>query len=204
MDWVDVAMEEHKTLREESLGAIEQAQRSLQLGLAAIAAITAFAATQGTSVGTLDDVAISLAGPLVAALVGILWVLEVFRAVRAGAHIAALEQRINRRFPAGDDALRWETSVLDAFSKPGNKTWVYNWAVRLTLFATTIPSVAIGFDRLRHRAHHGSWLLAVIVIDVVLVLLSLGLQQWFDHAAKQHRLDAIREVTAGRGAAAPA
>ena len=40
--WVTVALEEYKTLRQEALGAIEQMQRTLHMGLVAIGVLTAF------------------------------------------------------------------------------------------------------------------------------------------------------------------
>src|SRR5271165_1638478 len=137
MEWVDVAIEEYKSLREESLKSIEQAQHSLQLGLAAIAAITAFGATASQNAAALQDVALAVAAPLVATLIWILWLLELGRAVRAGAHNAVLEQRINRHFThgfEGEGPLGWEIEMLDQRTQLGS--YAFNWAIPLTLFAT--------------------------------------------------------------------
>jgi hypothetical protein len=61
--WVDVALEEYKSLRQESLGAIEQMQRTLQIGLAAIGVITGFAVSAANS-GVADDTAVCATAPV--------------------------------------------------------------------------------------------------------------------------------------------
>lgn len=169
MQWVDVAIEEYKSLRDESLKSIEQAQHSVQLGLAAIAAITAFGATASPSAAALQDVALAVAAPLVATLIWILWLLELGRAVRAGAHNAVLEKRINRRLldkVDGEEPLGWEIKMLDTRTHLGS--YAFNWAIPLALFATAIPSVAVGMERL-HRHHPGAPLWSAIGVDAVLL-----------------------------------
>jgi hypothetical protein len=170
VEWVDVAMEEYKTLRAESLGSLEQAQLSLQIGLAAIAAITAFGATRATNVATLEDVAIAVASPLVAALVWVLWLLQVERAVLAGAQIALVEQRVNKHFPGEVDALEWERKMLEEHSAMGP---AFERAVPLTLLATTIPSTVVGLVGLHHH-HHEAWLLIAAAIYGVVLVLAIG------------------------------
>jgi hypothetical protein len=194
VEWVDVAMEEYKTLREESLSAIEQAQHSLQLGLAAIAAITAFGATKGTSGATVQDVAIAVASPLVAALVGVLWLLEVRRAVRAGAYNARLEQRINRHFPNEKAALGWESEIQRQFTGKGSYT--FDRAVLLTLFATTIPSVVVGLVRLDKR-HQEGWFWGALAFDIALLLAAIAYQLVGNRAMTRVREAAKKAIATG-------
>lgn len=196
VDWVDIAVEEYRTLRSESLGAIEQAQRSLQLGLAAIAAITAFA-SDGKGIGTLEIVAVAVAGPLVATLVTVLWLLELKRAVFAGSHIAELEQRINAAFPDRGRALTWESDVQERFTRKG--AYTFDRAVVLTLFATTVPSVVVGIGRL-HRHHHPAWIAGVVVFVVGLLAVSLGHQWRVNRTMAARRQQAKAVIAAGPGA----
>jgi hypothetical protein len=171
---VDVAIEEYKSLREESLRSIEQARHSLQLGLAAIAAITAFGATAGHSAAALQDVAIAVAAPLIGTLAWVLCLLELGRAVRAGAHNAVLEERINMHLANevdGGGPLGWEIKMLGKYTHLGSRA--FNWAIPLLLFAAGIPSVAVGVERL-HRSHSGAGLWAAGVVDSVLLVVAIG------------------------------
>jgi hypothetical protein len=170
-EWITVALEEYKTLRQESLAAIEQMQRTLQIGLVAIGVLTAFgveAVGQGPGV----QVGLALAAPLLAALVAALRLDELHRAVAAGAHTAVLEQRIARRLGEKDAPLTWETAVQRKFKPREDK--IRHWATLLALFAATAPAVVLGISDYGGE-HRPEW--AWIVAGVVLIFAAIAWYQ---------------------------
>lgn len=164
MEWLSAALEEYKSLRAESLGAIEQAQRSVQLGLAGIAAITAFSAS-GSHNTAVEGFITAVAAPAFAAPLVVLWVLEVTRAINAGAHISGLEARIAAHVGDAVPPLIWETTIQQGFEDKRG-AYTYDWAVFLTLLAATLPSVTIGFVRLAHRAEAEWWIAGAALVDL--------------------------------------
>jgi hypothetical protein len=196
MEWVDVAMEEYKTLRQESLGSLEQAQRAVQIGLAAIAAITAFGATS-RSAGTFQDAAIVSAGPAVAALVWIIWLLEIERSMRAGRYIAQLEWRINASAPDEPPALGWENKMLGEKKPLGSSA--YNIVVPLMLIVTSLPSAAVGVARLIDHRDWGALAVATS-FDVVVLVYTARFHRDLERKMDEHRETVLRSlVTNGSG-----
>jgi hypothetical protein len=82
-EWVTVALEEYKTLRQESLAAIEQMQRTVQIGLVAIGVLTAFG-VEAVSKGPEVQLGLAMATPVLAALVVALRLDELHRARSGG------------------------------------------------------------------------------------------------------------------------
>ncbi len=171
VDWIDIALEEYRTLREESLAAIAQAQGSLQLGLTAIGVVTAFAALKDTDVSPFADVCLACAAPLIAARVGVVRAFEVKRAVVAGSHNARLEQAINRSLDQGlPEALSWESDAADTYGpKDDGSAHGFDTAVLATLYAASLPSVAIELSRLHSSRHHVAY---YVLIGAVIVLVA--------------------------------
>jgi hypothetical protein len=160
--WITVALEEYKSLRQESLSAIEQMQRTLQIGLVAIGVLTAFGAdavTRGTGVA----VGLALATPVLAALVAALRLDELHRAVAAGAHAAGLEQRIARKVRDEVPPLTWESKVQRQFKPTEDK--IRHWATLAALLAATAPAVVLGIGE--YRAHHQDWLWVVAGVGLI-------------------------------------
>ena len=106
-DWVGASLEEYKTLREESLGALDRQLGIIRFGVALIAALIALGlrARHEDYIGSLV-----LAGfvPLAVFLVLLLWLAEVERSVRAGAFVAAIECKLGVSYPYGPPPLGWE------------------------------------------------------------------------------------------------
>lgn len=103
--WLEVALEEYKTLREEILRSIDTQQTILRLGTAAAGIVPA------VSVNFVDEeipqgVLFLLFAPLVSYLILIVWMGEVLRLIRAGAFLRGLETRINAALER--PALGWE------------------------------------------------------------------------------------------------
>jgi hypothetical protein len=74
-DWVAAILEEYKTLRTESLQAIEQMQRTLQIGLVAIGVITGIGVDNADASAAVQ-VGIAAATPAIALAVLVLWLLS--------------------------------------------------------------------------------------------------------------------------------
>ncbi len=163
-DWVTIALEEYRTLRQESLAAMEQMQRTLQGGVVAIGVLTGFgveadAAESATQIGLVAGAAIF------AGLVMVMWLDELQRSVRAGAHIARLEGRIAER--SGDPSpLTWETSIQVAYDPDRGYRYKREWATTAALYAAAIPAVLLGVYRLGHERE---WLLFVVALALVVV-----------------------------------
>jgi hypothetical protein len=186
MDWVAVALEEYKTLRTESLAAIEQMQRTLQIGLVAIGVITGFGVDASDSPPGVQ-VAIAIAPPAFAALVLVMWLDELRRAVFAGAHIAGLEHQIAGRYEGEDPPLKWETGIQAAYDPDQGYRYVRHWATAAALFAATGPVAVSGLLRL---GQDGEWtLFKVAAVGLAIVLLAAGFYQRGVHRAmkKKHR-----------------
>lgn len=109
-DWIDAALEEYRTLRDESLQAIDRQVRVLGLGTTASGVVLGLGVKAGISSPTATVLLVGFT-PLLALFVCVLWLGEMERMVRAGAHIAKLERRISDRIDQHDPAMTWETSL---------------------------------------------------------------------------------------------
>jgi hypothetical protein len=170
-DWILASLEEYKKLRQESLAAIEQMQRTYQIGLVAIGVLTAFGVDVATDRAGVQ-VGLAISAPLVAAIVVALRLDELHRAVKAGAHVAVLEHRIARKIGRGeppsssssdqDDApLTWESKVQEEFVASNDKR--RHWAIAAVLVAAAAPSILLGTSRLE------GWLTVLVAAGVVLI-----------------------------------
>jgi hypothetical protein len=175
-DWVTVALEEYKTLRAESLGAIEQMQRTLQIGVAAIGLITGFGIDTSASQPAVQA-GFAVATPALAGTVLVLWLDQLRRSVFAGAHVARIEHRIAERFANESPPLTWETSIQTEFDPGSGYRYHHHWATAGALFAAAVPMIATSIVRLGRQ---GDWaLFTVTAVAVGLILLAaLSYQAW--------------------------
>jgi hypothetical protein len=165
MDWVSVALEEYRTLRQESLSAIEQMQRTLQIGLVSIGVLTGFAVNAAGS-GPAVQMAIACAGPTLAGLVVLVWLEELKRTVNAGAHIALIERQIADRFDPEPPPLVWERQIQEAYgSRRTAPRYVRHWPTTAALFAATLPVLVLGLVRL---IDGNEWVLFAVSCAIVI------------------------------------
>lgn len=101
-------VEEYRTVRQEALQSLSSQQTVLQFGLGTVGVLTGLALQLREDV-TLAAVIFMGAVPLFAAFAVVMWAGEVERMVRAGAHLRAVEARVNECF--SDLPLRWETEL---------------------------------------------------------------------------------------------
>ncbi len=173
MEWLDTVIEEYKTLRAESLTAIQTQQAVIRYGLAIVGVLVA------TALNTWDKLVLSAAVflvflPIVCYLILMIWMGEVARMMRVGRYLYGLEKRINeflngqvtlrnsrkRGSAVQDDensqrpvnslpALYWETSLRDLSKKDGTPqlTWSYLAILGILLFFA-IASIVFGNYRI--------------------------------------------------------
>jgi hypothetical protein len=191
MDWVSVALEEYKTLRTESLQAIEQMQRTLQIGVAAIGVITGFGINSNTEAAV--QAGIAIATPALALTVLVLWLDQLRRSVFAGAHIALLERRIAERFKGEEPPLTWETDIQAHDAVVSGYRYHRHWAVYVALVAAAAPMVVTGVIRLGRDGH---WLGAVLTGAVALVLYGAAFlyQRYIHRIAAEKHAETCREL----------
>jgi hypothetical protein len=195
--WVEVALEEYKTLRQESLGAIEQIQTTLQIGLVAIGVITGFGVEAAAgSIKTDTDVAVRVGlvfvPPLLAGLIIVMCLEELRRAVDAGIHVARLEQQVASR-PGTEQPppLTWETAIQRKHS--GKHGYAGHWWRTAALFGAACPAVVLGFVGLRD-GDHDVWLWRSGAAAVLLVVATIGFQCWRHHQMRKAAVGAVESI----------
>ena len=113
MNSVEILLEEYKTLRQESLTAMNNRNRVLSFGLAAIGAIV----TGGVYAYKVDDnslisnLTLIIVIPAITSFILLIWLGEYERMQRAGKFLARLEGRINKE--AREILLTWETQLRE-------------------------------------------------------------------------------------------
>jgi len=190
-DWVAVILEEYKSLRTESLQAIEQMQRTLQIGLVAIGVITGFGVDNADASAAVQ-VGIAAAPPALAATVLVLWLDQLRRSVYAGAHCALIENRLAEHFRSKDPPLTWETQVQTQYDESGRYRYHRHWATFVALFAATMPMVVTSLVRL---AREDDWV-AVTALSVVFVglVVAASSYQAYVHGAVSDKHRKTREA----------
>ena len=168
MDRLSAVMEEYKTLRQESLSAIDRQERLLASGTAVSGVVLGLGATAspGSSVSV---VLLLVLAPGLAWLVTIMWLGEVERMVRAGAYVSVIEQRVNSDLGGDAPALGWESFLRR--EAPGGRRilWVYRSVFGILWFI----AVAAGVVGCLGVAKHSAVWTVVAGVLVAVVLFSL-------------------------------
>jgi hypothetical protein len=192
-EWVAVALEEYRTLRQESLGAIEQIQRTLQIGLVAIGVLTGFAVEAADS-GEAAQAGLACASTALATLVVVMSLDELRRGVESGAHVAGVEQRIAERMGTAlpltwidqchgiAPPLVWETAPPLLWETHIQKIGKYrrHWIRTVALFVATLPATGLGLFRLGDGGHWWPWFSFSAGVVLLLFLVAV-LYQWHMH-----------------------
>lgn len=105
--WASAVLEEYKSLREESLAALDRQLGVVRFGMALVATLIALGirTQRDKYVGGLT---LTVFEPLVVCMVLAMWLGEVERSVRAGAFVAAIEAKLEMHTGAAIPALGWE------------------------------------------------------------------------------------------------
>jgi len=168
-DWIDAALEEYRSLREESLQAIDRQVRVLGLGTTASGVVLGLGVKTGTSVST-ATILLVFFSPLLAFLVCVLWLGEMERMVRAGAQVATIERRISGRIDPSDPPMGWENSLRLNRPRRRRIATVYR-AIFAILFIIALFASILGDIGVAH--HYSNPVLAVATLFDALVLFIL-------------------------------
>jgi hypothetical protein len=154
--WRSVAIEEYKSLREESLQAQRQHHSALQLGFSGLAVLV------GLSVAlhdrTVAAVVLLTAVPLLVTATVLIWLNELRRMVRAGAFLVEAERRLNRSLPGTTPAVSWETTLRRGAGPQTRLTNLYRAIFAILLGLYGIAAVA------------GMWLLVALHAGLLLLI----------------------------------
>jgi hypothetical protein len=186
------AMEEYRSLRQESLDALNRQQIIAQYGLAAVGVVLGIGIVAEENNRTAIAVIVLMAlAPLLALFGAQMLATETQRIARAGWYLRGLETRINRRLPPGAEVLGWENLLA---ADTGYRVKGYLEVLLIVVAVTAVISIGIGGYLL---AIEHSWLLlvgAVVADGVVLSIFCWWAHRtwerlrWFASAAPDARL----------------
>jgi hypothetical protein len=173
VDWVEAALEEYKSLREESLTAMRGQQAILSFGTATLAVSIAAGFNVWDKAAVLPEAIFLFFVPVIAYLVLIIWMGEVARMMRVGWYIAIREGEINAKIPAGEGALAWETYLR---TKTGVRTpqLVWNYKAIIALFILVAGAAAITGNYKSYDGHSLRWLILIDLFEVALLGAVIG------------------------------
>jgi len=147
MDPIEIMLKEYETLRQESMNAMNNGNRILSFGLAAISAIftsSIFAYTTG-KYSLIPSLAFILVIPAISIFILFMWLGEYERMQRAGKFLVKLELKINKE--ASKELLTWETHLRKSQS---HMKYPYNATVLLLIgisgISLVLGLVAMGFS----------------------------------------------------------
>lgn len=200
---VEVLMEEYKALRQEVVTSITAQAQLLTFGWAAVGVLT----VAGTSLrdrSALSSMLVFLGLLPVVCYLGLqMWLGEVIRMLRVGAHLRRLERRVNRHVRLdGDPLLSWETWAHERDQANVERTHL-RW-VGSSYLLVAGGAIAFGYyeaDRfLQQRGHrwdeHPGPALAVIVALAVCGLLL----SWYVTTRAYRRAEKLRTCSVSRPA----
>ena len=169
MDWLSVVIEEYRTLRNESLVALQTQQSVLRFGLAIIGIVIAIGFSLWEK-SLLPEIIFLLLIPVASYLVLIIWMGEIARMTRAGMFLAELERKVNKEFSNKPEALRWENWLRKTQHDGKTPQLLLNYYAIIFLFlGTAIGSVIIGNFKL-WKAICIPWAVTIDISEVVLFL----------------------------------
>jgi predicted transporter len=150
MDWIEVAMIEYQTLRDEILLSFENQQQILNYGIASIGIAIGFGASKWEEKLIVDALLLVII-PLLSHLITLVWNGEINRISRAGRFISDKEKALNEYFLASGETdikpLNWENWLRIEKSKGSKKNFKTKWnyyAIIAMIFSLNITSVTIG------------------------------------------------------------
>lgn len=164
MVWIEVAMEEYKSLRGEISDSLKNQHSIINYGITAIGLVIGFGANLWKETIPADIIFLIVI-PILCHLIMLVWNGEVNRMSRAGNFIKDIEGKINTVVKSmspeiEEEALSWETWLRKYKDKnKANKTnktnWNYYSLITLFLFIN-IVSVVLGFSHNLYISE-GNW-----------------------------------------------
>lgn len=142
MDPVEIMLEEYKTLRQESLNAMNNRNTILSFGLATIGAVFAgsIVAYTDSAYPLISSLALILVIPAISSFILLMWLGEYERMQRAGKFLVELEGKINKE--ASKKLLTWETQLR--YKKSHMKYPYYATVVLLIVISSVSLVLGVG------------------------------------------------------------
>jgi hypothetical protein len=197
MDWLDAAMEEYKTLRQEVQTSISAQQSILSFGTATLGFVFGAGVNLWTR-SVAPIVVFSVLVPLLSGLILLIWWAEAIRMIRAGNYLSILEQDIaaaGRATSGWNDVqpLRWE-SGLRHDDRLSFRRFVLAWPeVFLIGLLIALTSLVIAFVNDLHP--DGSLRVLTLVFSSVALgfLASVGLSAWLRWRGARREYACVKE-----------
>ncbi len=180
MEWSEIAIEEYKTLRQESLISIQTQQAVIRYGLAIIGVLIASALNKWDDTILACSVTLVFL-PISCYLILLIWMGEVARMMRAGQYLYKLESKLNKLFEKDNPPLNWEINLRD-FSKGGTPQLNWNYlAILGILLFFAVASIVLGNIRIWNEVN-SHFLIGLNVFEIIvfgitfIILLITGLR----------------------------
>lgn len=173
MDWISVVMEEYKTLRAESLTAIQMQQSVLRFGAAILGIVLA------TGINVWDKPLLTsfiflFLTPAISYLLIIVWMGEVERMVRAGKFLVLIEEKVNTVFGRTQKALEWESWL---HTKKNGKTpqVIWNYASIVSIFLSiSLASIFLGVYKV-YNILCSNYVAILIIVELFILFIVIFL-----------------------------
>lgn len=177
-EWYTAVLEEYNTLRAESLAALEAQLNVVRFGVALVGVLIALG-VQLRDRGYLGGMVLTLFEPMVVLFTISYWLGEVERSTRAGAFVAAIECKYNRRLPDNWTALGWENYLRANLKEPSSKPFwmprfgrpaaterslfIRLWVILGLFLLTVVFSAVLGVNFLHSSRHNGKLVAPAVV-----------------------------------------
>lgn len=163
MEWIEIALEEYKTLRSESIESIKTQHSTLNIGtgIAGAVVISGFNLWDKT---LLPDLIFLIFIPLLCYIILVIWIGEVSRMVRVGHYLTTVENKISSSFPKHPELLFYENWLRRKAVNSKNHQSKWNYIAVIALFTfIAFSSIAVGTFKIHDK--FVAWF--VIVIDLI-------------------------------------
>ena len=170
MDWIEVALEEYKTLRAESIEAIKTQQTTLKLGTAMAGAIviSGFNLWDKT---LLPDLIFLVFIPILCYIILVIWIGEVSRMMRAGHYLTIVENKISKAYPNERKLLFYENWLRDKAFEFKTPQLKWNYIAVIALFSfISVSSIMVG----NFKIYDKIGICLIIVFDLIEILFLIG------------------------------
>ena len=171
--WINIKLEEFKTLREENIDAGKNSHSILRYGLSGIGLIVA-AGVHLWNESMLPEVVFLFFVPFLVYLVVIMWMGEILRKVRVGKYIYdEIEIKLNKLFDENNPPLNWEHYLRSKglFNKNNFFSWNY-LASGFMLLMLTVFSIIFGNYKIAGKVTWNN-LIFINGVEVIFLLIML-------------------------------
>lgn len=170
MDWIEIALEEYKSVRAESFEAIKTQQITLQIGITLVGAAV-IAGLNLWKTDFLSEIIFLIFTPVLCYITLEIWIGEVARMMRAGYFASLIEKKISNAFPDHPDVLsfeNWLRKKKKSHKTPQNK-WNYIAVIGLFPFIS-VSSIFIGNVKIINEISITSLIMLDIIESIFIIV----------------------------------